>query len=54
MNLIMKIISKELFLYSSDFTDEFLENGNRLRVEIYSVKSTFNGLSNDISHFFVA
>ena len=32
----------------------FLENANRYKVQIFSVNITFNGLSNDISHFVVA
>ena len=32
----------------------FLENGNRYRVDIFSVYLTFNGLSKNISHFVVA
>ena len=32
----------------------FLENGNRYRVDIFSVNLFFIGLSNDISHFVLA
>ena len=32
----------------------FLEDGNRYKVEIFSVYSTFNELSNDVSFVFVA
>ena len=53
MNVIMKIISKELIFYSTDFTIEFLENGNRYKVEIIRANLFFIGLSNDISHFVV-
>ena len=35
--LIMKVISKELFLYSTDFTVNFLEYYNRFKVEIFRV-----------------
>ena len=40
----------------STYTDfvNFLDDGNRYNVEIFSVYLTFNGLSNDISHFVVA
>ena len=33
---------------------QFLENGNRYRIEIFGVNLFFNRLSNDISHFVVA
>ena len=32
----------------------FLEDYNRYRAEIFSVNITFNGLSNDVSHFVLA
>ena len=35
-------------------TINFLEDGNRYKVEIFRVYLTFNGLSNDILHFVVA
>ena len=33
---------------------QFLENGNRYEVDIFSVHLYFNELSNDISHFVVS
>ena len=32
----------------------FLEDGDRYKAEIFRVYLTFNGLSNDISHFALA
>ena len=44
--LILLLILQKLFC-------RFLENGNRYRVEIFSVHLSFNDLSNDVSHFVV-
>ena len=41
-------------MFKQMLTINFLEDGNRYRSEIFSVNITFNGLSNDISHFVVA
>ena len=35
-------------------TINFLEDGNRYKVEIFSVYLTFNGLFDDVSHVVVA
>ena len=37
---------------NTDFVN-FLEDYNRYKFEIFRVHQFFNGLSNDISHFFV-
>ena len=47
MSLIILIIVQVLFC-------RFLENGNRYKVEIFSVHLFFDGLLNDVSHFVVA
>ena len=55
MNVIMKLILKELILYSTtDFTVKFLEEGSRRKNEKVMLNQSCNGQSNNISHFVVA
>ena len=49
---IYKYYYNYLFTCTNTFC-QFLENGIRYIVEIFSINLFFNGLSNDISHFVV-